>query len=143
MEYQGQPLQNLLSFISIHYPQSNKFLSYRRSSQSTILTLGPVPTQPNDLKLLARWEKDFSGKRVPKRQNLSSMMDPKKRIAEARDLNNNLMKWRVATGLDLLVIKKSKVLVLGMGTLGCGVVRTLMVPPTSLNFTSPWVTCVC
>jgi len=57
------------------------------------------------------------------------MMDPKRRIAEARDLNNNLMRWRVATGLDLEIIKRSKVLVLGVGTLGCGVVRTLMVPP--------------
>jgi len=55
------------------------------------------------------------------------MMDPTRRIAEARDLNNNLMRWRVATGLDLEVIKRGKVLVLGMGTLGCGVVRTLLV----------------
>ena len=82
------------------------------------------------VKLHARWEKDFSGKRVARRHNLSTMMDPKRRIAEARDLNNNLMRWRVATGLDLEVIKRAKVLVLGMGTLGCGVVRTLMVPPT-------------
>jgi ubiquitin-like modifier-activating enzyme ATG7 len=55
------------------------------------------------------------------------MMDPTRRIAEARDLNNNLMRWRVASGINLDVIKRSKVLVLGMGTLGCGVVRTLMV----------------
>jgi hypothetical protein len=55
-------------------------------------------------------------------------MDPKQRIKEARDLNNNLMRWRVARGLDLEIVKGQKVLVLGMGTLGCGVVRTLMVP---------------
>jgi hypothetical protein len=54
-------------------------------------------------------------------------MDPKQRIREARDLNNNLMKWRVAQGIDLDVVKGGKVLVLGMGTLGCAVVRTLMV----------------
>jgi len=54
-------------------------------------------------------------------------MDPKRRIAEARELNNNLMRWRVAEGLDLDVIRNSNVAILGMGTLGCGVVRTLMV----------------
>jgi ubiquitin-like modifier-activating enzyme ATG7 len=54
-------------------------------------------------------------------------MDPKQRISEARDLNNNLMRWRVAEGIDLECIKRGKVAVLGMGTLGCGVVRTLMV----------------
>ena len=80
------------------------------------------------IKLHARWEKDFSGKRVARRHDLSTMMDPKIRIREARDLNNNLMKWRVATGIDLDIIKRAKVLVLGMGTLGCGVVRTLIVP---------------
>jgi ubiquitin-like modifier-activating enzyme ATG7 len=55
-------------------------------------------------------------------------MDPKQRISEARDLNNNLMRWRVAEGIDLEGIKQGKVAILGMGTLGCGVVRTLMVP---------------
>jgi hypothetical protein len=54
-------------------------------------------------------------------------MDPKRRIAEARDLNNNLMRWRVAQGIDLDVIRKANIAVLGMGTLGCGVVRTMMV----------------
>jgi ubiquitin-like modifier-activating enzyme ATG7 len=53
-------------------------------------------------------------------------MDPGQRISEARDLNNNLMRWRVAEGIDLEGIKRGKVAILGMGTLGCGVVRTLM-----------------
>jgi ubiquitin-like modifier-activating enzyme ATG7 len=78
-------------------------------------------------KLLPRWETDFSGRRVARRHNLSTLMDPKQRISEARDLNNNLMRWRVAEGIDLECIKRGKVAVLGMGTLGCGVVRTLMV----------------
>jgi hypothetical protein len=37
------------------------------------------------------------------------------------------MRWRVAEGIDLEGIKRGKVAILGMGTLGCGVVRTLMV----------------
>jgi ubiquitin-like modifier-activating enzyme ATG7 len=60
-------------------------------------------------------------------------MDPKRRIAEARELNNNLMRWRVAEGLDLDIIRNANVTILGMGTLGCGVVRTLMVLHTSIS----------
>ena len=64
---------------------------------------------------------------MARRHNLSTLLDPKIRIKEARDLNNNLMKWRVASGINLDIIKSANIVVLGMGTLGCGVVRTLMV----------------
>ena len=100
-------------------------MSYRRSQKSSLLNMSP--TESTSLKLVPRWELDFSGRRVARRHNLSTLMDPKRRIAEARELNNNLMRWRVAQGLDLDIIRSSNVAILGMGTLGCGVVRTLMV----------------
>jgi hypothetical protein len=128
---QGQSLQNLLSFLSLHslLPASSviRVLSYRRPpSQTEILSLVPLDSTPPK-QLLSRWEHDFSGRRVPRRHNLSTLLDPTIRIKEARDLNNNLMKWRVASGIDLDIIKSANIVVLGMGTLGCGVVRTLMV----------------
>ena len=136
---ESQPLQNLLTFLHLHslIPDTLHVLSYRRNSASHLLHLAPQSTsgpQDSGVKVHAHWEKDFSGKRVARRHDLSTMMDPKRRISEARDLNNNLMRWRVATGIDLEVIKRAKVLVLGMGTLGCGVVRALMVRnPQSLD----------
>lgn len=46
---------------------------------------------------------------------------------QAVDLNLQLMRWRIMPELDLEKIKRTKVLLLGAGTLGCYVSRTLMV----------------
>lgn len=131
-EFEGQPLKNLLSFLA-HQPNiafllSGRIFSYSPYSTSSILNVSICQHSKADVKFEWHWELDFSGqKRIPRTQNLSSMMDSKRRIAEARDLNNHLMKWRVAEGINLDIIKEQKALILGMGTLGCIVVRTLMV----------------
>ncbi|KAI3639077.1 hypothetical protein MIR68_002607 [Amoeboaphelidium protococcarum] len=58
--------------------------------------------------------------------DISDSIDPSLLCNQSIDLNLRLMKWRMVQQLDLDTIAKQKVLVLGMGTLGCNVVRTLI-----------------
>jgi len=69
----------------------------------------------------------------PRMVNLSSTMDPTKLAEAAADLNLKLMKWRLVPDLDLDVIAKTKCLLLGSGTLGCNVARSLLVSLVQLE----------
>ncbi|EHB15584.1 Autophagy-related protein 7 [Heterocephalus glaber] len=74
------------------------------------------------------WEKNQKGGVGPRMVNLSECMDPKRQVlAESSvDLNLKLMCWRLVPTLDLDRIVSAKCLLLGAGTLGCHVARTLV-----------------
>lgn len=56
-------------------------------------------------------------------------MDPKLLADQAVDLNLKLMRWRIMPDIQLEKIQTTKCLLLGAGTLGCYVARTLLVSP--------------
>ncbi|XP_020924055.1 ubiquitin-like modifier-activating enzyme ATG7 isoform X9 [Sus scrofa] len=72
------------------------------------------------------WEKNQKGGMGPRMVNLSECMDPKRLAESSVDLNLKLMCWRLVPTLDLDKVVSVKCLLLGAGTLGCNVARTLM-----------------
>lgn len=80
----------------------------------------------NDFTKVTGWERTSQGKLSPKITDLSSLIDPIKLSEQSVDLNLKLMKWRVAPEINLDIIKETKVLLLGSGTLGSYVARTLL-----------------
>jgi len=72
------------------------------------------------------WEPNEKGRMGPRLLDLSSMLNPAKLSEAAADLNLRLMKWRALPALDEVMIARQRVLLLGAGTLGCAVARTLV-----------------
>jgi ubiquitin-like modifier-activating enzyme ATG7 len=72
------------------------------------------------------WEPNELNKPAPKVANLKSFMDPERLMANAVDLNLRLMRWRMWQSLDLDKVRSQRCLLLGAGTLGCAVARTLI-----------------
>ena len=58
--------------------------------------------------------------------SLKSQMDHASLAEQAVGLNLKLMKWRQAPDLDLEILKHTKCLLLGSGSLGCQVARNLL-----------------
>lgn len=72
------------------------------------------------------WERNDSGVFGPRMANMAASMDPVKLAETSADLNIKLMKWRLLPDINLQLMKDSKCLLLGAGTLGCQVARNLI-----------------
>eukprot|EP00934_Nitzschia_sp_Nitz4_P007578 Nitzschia sp. Nitz4//scaffold366_size23882//18231//20270//NITZ4_008443-RA/size23882-processed-gene-0.33-mRNA-1//-1//CDS//3329549314//7568//frame0 len=73
------------------------------------------------------WELNLQkNKPLPKWVDLKPLLDSRHLAIQAADLNLQLMKWRMIPSLDVELLRSTKVLLLGAGTLGCSVARTLL-----------------
>ncbi|KAF7730192.1 Autophagy protein 7 [Apophysomyces ossiformis] len=127
----GWPLRNLLALVYECWGlRKLNVLCYRGKTHSRLLYLefpdvscytsheGPVKA--------VGWERNAQGKLGPRMADLGPLMDPLRLADSAVDLNLKLMRWRLVPDLDLDKVKNNKCLLLGAGTLGCYVARSLL-----------------
>ncbi|XP_053324577.1 ubiquitin-like modifier-activating enzyme ATG7 [Spea bombifrons] len=134
----GWPLRNMLAMVAYQWGSrfpSVEVISVRdRTMQGARdvthslafqITL-PQTTLSQACPKAVGWEKNQKGVMGPRMVNLSECMDPKRLAESSVDLNLKLMRWRLVPSLDLEKVISAKCLLLGAGTLGCNVARTLM-----------------
>lgn len=86
----------------------------------------PLHTSSPPVPAAVGWETTAQGKLAPQTVDLAPLMNPLQLAEQAVDLNLRLMRWRAAPALDVSALKPLRCLLLGAGTLGCVVARTLM-----------------
>ncbi|KAK1130151.1 ubiquitin-like modifier-activating enzyme ATG7 isoform X1 [Acipenser oxyrinchus oxyrinchus] len=137
-QYPGWPLRNLLILVACKWGgvlDSIEVLCFRDRTMQGVRTTKhsiffelklPKLTAGSDCPKSVGWEKNQKGSMGPRMVNLSECMDPKRLAESSVDLNLKLMRWRLVPSLDLEKVVSIKCLLLGAGTLGCNVARTLM-----------------
>ncbi|XP_067907947.1 ubiquitin-like modifier-activating enzyme ATG7 isoform X2 [Heterodontus francisci] len=137
-QYPGWPLRNFLILIAYNWGSfldSLEVLCFRdrtmqgvRDTQHSIIFEVKLPQMASvtDCPKCVGWEKNQKGSLGPRMVNLSECMDPKRLAESSVDLNLKLMRWRLVPTLGLENVVTTRCLLLGAGTLGCNVARTLM-----------------
>ncbi|KAK8206274.1 autophagy-related protein 7 [Phyllosticta capitalensis] len=85
-----------------------------------------APPQSPKMPKVTGWERNEVNKLQSRTVDLAAYMDPTRLADQAVDLNLKLIKWRIAPSIDLEIIKNTKCLLLGAGTLGSYVGRNLL-----------------
>ncbi|GAA5873942.1 hypothetical protein JCM3774_004046 [Rhodotorula dairenensis] len=133
----GWPVRNVLLFLSrtplLLSPCDSLRLILVRASETITARVRLTAADPVEGGVDAAqrpatvgWEKNDKAKLGPRMADLGPLMDPTRLADQAVDLNLQLMRWRIMPSLNLDKIKHTKCLLLGAGTLGCYVARTLM-----------------
>ncbi|TWU72425.1 Autophagy- protein 7 (Autophagy- E1-like activating enzyme atg7) [Metarhizium rileyi] len=132
----GWPLRNLLVLIRQRFRASRaNILCYRdtwarrHEARSVVLPIEMDAVEKLEMREMPKvtgWERSRNGKLQAQQANLADYMDPARLADSSVDLNLKLMKWRLAPDLDLDLIKSTRCLLLGAGTLGGYVSRNLL-----------------
>ncbi|OTB09108.1 hypothetical protein M426DRAFT_51072 [Hypoxylon sp. CI-4A] len=135
-EHPAWPLRNLLVLVRQRFHLTNvQILCYRdiqsrrHEARSIVLPLSMDSTEEietNEMPKATGWERNPAGKLSARSVSLAESMDPTRLADQSVDLNLKLMKWRISPDLNLDIIKNTKCLLLGAGTLGSYVSRNLM-----------------
>jgi len=136
VEVPGWPLRNLILAVAKHRSGQRRFLAFRDvhlSSRanavpcSRVFVVNALPGHA-DFTLVSPPppEVQFAGWSKIQTFDLTAFLDKKRMASDAVDLNIKLMKWRLIPDLDPSRMKNLKFLLLGAGTLGCSVARSLM-----------------
>jgi ubiquitin-like modifier-activating enzyme ATG7 len=111
----------------INQDASVTFPSMPEGSSPTSLTPRSIPpSERGPMPKITGWERDTRSRNSSRTVDMGAYMDPTRLADQAVDLNLKLIKWRIAPSIDLDIIKDTKCLLLGAGTLGSYVARNLM-----------------
>ncbi|KAG0246054.1 ubiquitin-like conjugating enzyme [Mortierella sp. GBAus27b] len=130
----GWPLRNLLALVHYRWKVSKvRVLCFREVPGKQDITASKLFTAevPSYVPTTAcpkavGWEKNAQGKLGPRLADLAPLMDPTRLADTAVDLNLKLMRWRLLPDLQLEKVQETRCLLLGAGTLGCYVARSLL-----------------
>jgi ubiquitin-like modifier-activating enzyme ATG7 len=139
-EYPGWIIRNLLFALAYHIKDSISLsiVCYRESfddiGNSIMFNINLHPIKHDELQYnefdIPKFFKGFATNKKnlcqPSVVDMSMSMSSEKLAQSALNLNTKLMKWRVSKRLNLDKIANTKCLLIGAGTLGCHVARTLL-----------------
>ncbi|GMR48273.1 hypothetical protein PMAYCL1PPCAC_18468 [Pristionchus mayeri] len=103
-----------------------RLISLRGGQTSWRFRIGvaaPITSRPS---IVVGWERNGKNEMKPASVDLSKQFHPHKLMEQAVDLNVSLIKWRLVPQLETCKFSQLKCLLLGAGTLGCNVARSLI-----------------
>ncbi|VDD87114.1 unnamed protein product [Enterobius vermicularis] len=126
----GWPLRNLIAAVAYSRKDwsSMRIICFRGGrSYSAFRLVISWDSQQNTLSDVAvGWERDLTGKPAKLSVDLRSRFDPIRLMEHSVELNLRLIRWRLVPGLQLELYSNLKCLILGSGTLGCNIARSLL-----------------
>lgn len=125
----GWPLRSILVNLSQKYSGKDLTVICKRPNNADFIFEATFPQNPK-LFGITGWERSPTDptKLAPIRvTDISALIDPIQLAKQAGELNLKLMKWRLVPDLDLEIITKTSCLLVGAGTLGCNILRILLV----------------